>query len=429
MRSLKILLSACYCAPHKGSEPGIGWNTAVVLARHHRVWTVTDERHREAIEAELEKNPIPNLHVVYHSVPRWLPVGAGNLYHYMWQVTAALLFRRMQRAIQFDVTHHAALVRYWSPSLLGLLPVPFLWGPVGGGELIPSVLRKDLTWRHRLREHIKHWVLQAARFDPLVRLTARRSSFALANTPETAEKMRRLGCRTVAVLPESGIDQAAMTAPRAEPKAGEPVRFMSMTRLLYWKGVDIGLEAFARIENPAAEYWVVGEGAEEERLRRLSERLGIAEKVRFIGNPPRGEWLELLRQCDALVHPCLCNSGGMISLEAMAAGVPVICIDTGGIRQQVTSECGIRVPVDCREATVVNFSRAMASLAADPKRRHLMGQAARERAESLFSWDGRGPILDRFYTHILTALEKDPVDAADALDVLHTGPAGLLGKQ
>lgn len=53
---MRILLSAYSCEPHRGSEPGLGWNTTIELARNHEVWVITKERHRKAIEQELRTN-------------------------------------------------------------------------------------------------------------------------------------------------------------------------------------------------------------------------------------------------------------------------------------------------------------------------------------------------------------------------------------
>ena len=70
--SLKILLSAYACEPHKGSEAGVGWHWAVELSRlRHEVWVITRANNRTAIDAELAHNPHPNLHFIYYDLPDW----------------------------------------------------------------------------------------------------------------------------------------------------------------------------------------------------------------------------------------------------------------------------------------------------------------------------------------------------------------------
>lgn len=154
---MRILLSAYSCEPHRGSEPGLGWNTAVELARNHDVWVITKERHRKAIEQELTKRPLERVHFVYHDLPapiRWLSRDGflGQIHYYLWQYGVYPAARRLCREIRFDVAYHATFGRFWSPSLFALLPVPFVWGGVGGGEVVSRGMRSCLKWKDRLRE-------------------------------------------------------------------------------------------------------------------------------------------------------------------------------------------------------------------------------------------------------------------------------------
>jgi hypothetical protein len=69
----KILLSVFSCGPHRGSEPGIGWNWAVELATSgHEVWVLTWPECRRDIDVELEKQALPNLCFVHYPLSTWL---------------------------------------------------------------------------------------------------------------------------------------------------------------------------------------------------------------------------------------------------------------------------------------------------------------------------------------------------------------------
>ena len=69
----------------------------------------------------------------------------------------------------------------------------------------------------------------------------------------------------------------------------QPIRFISVGRLLHWKGVHLGLRAFAEASVEQSEYWIVGDGPERQRLEALATDLGIANKVLFWGALPRAE--------------------------------------------------------------------------------------------------------------------------------------------
>jgi hypothetical protein len=150
---LKVLLSAYACEPGKGSESGVGWNLARHLATRHEVWVLTRANNRAAIESELARNPLPSLHIVYHDLPPWTRFWKRGrrgvqVYYYLWQLTAIRLVRRLHREVGFDVVQHGTFVKCWAPSALAFLKeVPFVWGPVGGGESAPLALWPTLGLR------------------------------------------------------------------------------------------------------------------------------------------------------------------------------------------------------------------------------------------------------------------------------------------
>jgi glycosyltransferase involved in cell wall biosynthesis len=405
---MKVLVSAYACEPGKGSEPAVGWNLVAELAAEHEVWVLTRANNRPAIEAATGAGPKPNLHFVYYDLPRWgafwKPAPGGvQAYYYLWQVGAGRRARALHAAVGFDLVHHLTFGRYWTPSFLAQLPVPFVWGPVGGGETAPGPFVRELSARGRLYERLRLLARRAAEADPSLRVTARRSAVAIATTPETAARLAALGAERVRVLGHSAVAPAALAArDRPAPSSGA-IRFVSVGRLLHWKGVHLGLRAFAAAELPAAEYWVVGDGPERRRLEILAAHLGVAERVRFHGAVPQRRWFELLDQCHALVHPSLHDSSPFVCVEALASGLPVLCLDLGGPATQITDETGFRVPARTPTQAVRDLAGAMRSLAADGALYARMSAAARARAAAEFGWTRKGELLREVYREAVGA--------------------------
>src|ERR1700761_8512691 len=207
---MKVLLSAYHCLPGKGSEHAVGWSWALQLAKCHDVFVFTQTRFRGAIERSLSQSPNPRLTFVYFDLPSWAlfweKTRLGFESHqYLWQVLAYLKGRRMHKAVRFDIVHHVTLGRYWTPSLVSLLPVPFIWGPVGGGESTPASFWSSFSTRGKAFELFRDFARNLGKSAPLVRARARRSVIALAATEETANKLRKLGIRRVAVHPQFGM--------------------------------------------------------------------------------------------------------------------------------------------------------------------------------------------------------------------------------
>jgi glycosyltransferase involved in cell wall biosynthesis len=412
--ALKILISAYACEPGKGSEPGIGWNIACSAAKRHDVWVLTRESNRGAIEAALQKHPVSRLHPVYYDLPswtRWWKRGERGMqaYYYLWQLGAYGVMRRLHRAHGFDVTQHATFGRYWVPSLLPLLPTPFIWGPIGGGEDAPHFLWRDLSRRGRRFERTRQIARVLGEHDPLVRLAARRSVAALAVTEETAHRLTALGTRNTMIFSAMGLQQPDFEElTMLPPPPPAPIRFLTMGRAVHWKGVHLGLRAFAACGVSDAEYWIIGGGPALPELRRLAAELGVASRVVFHGMLPRREALEALAHCHVLVHPSLHDSGGWVCLEAMAAARPVVCLHLGGPAEMVSDETGIRINVRSALQVHAELTTALRNLAHSEPTRDAMGRAARTRVRQRYLWEAKGDWLNSLYTSAANPKRRYP---------------------
>lgn len=405
---MKVLLSAYSCEPGKGSERGVGWNVAREVARYHEVWVLTrPDESKEAIQAELERNPVPNLHFVYFTLPfwqdslRWGQSGAMQLHYYLWQIQAYFVARKLHQEIGFDIAHHVTFVRYSSPSFLALLPIPLIWGPVGGGESAPWQFWADFSLKNKLYETLRWAWRSFGELDPFTRMTARQSAIAYVTTEDTAKRVRKMGTPVVQIDSAIGMLQEEIERLNQCPlPVATQIRFIGIARLLHWKGFHLGLRAFAQTNLTEAEYWILGEGPELERLQSLAFDLGIAHQVKYFGHLSRDEVLLKLSECSALVHPSLHDSGGWVCLEAMAAARPVVCLNLGGPAQQVTTATGFKIPAENPEQAVSALAAAMVKLAEDAGLRVKLGQAGQQRVQEYYSWEAKGKRLAQVYEEV-----------------------------
>lgn len=413
MRRLKVLLSAYACEPHRGSEPAVGWHTAVAVAQHHDAWVVTREANRPEIEKELAVHPVPGLRFVYYDLPRWARFWKRGqrgvrAYYGLWQRGIAPVVRRLHAEVRFDVTHHVTFVKYWSPSPLASLPVPFIWGPVGGADSVPRPFWRALGLHggaYEATRSVGRWLMERT---PAVRSTARKSAIALATTAATVDRVRRLGAKDAHLCSQVGLpaEELASLGSLTEPPES-PLRFISLGNLLALKGYHIGLRAFAKASMPNAEYWLVGGGPERARLEALSSQLGIENRVRFWGTLPRSDALTKLGECHVLVHPSLHDSGGWVCLEAMAASRPVICLDLAGPALLVTPDCGIKVAAITPAQTEQDMAAAMRRMA-NPHVRTSFGSAGRDRATREFNWEHKVAEYCSYYEDAVERTQHAP---------------------
>jgi glycosyltransferase involved in cell wall biosynthesis len=182
-------------------------------------------------------------------------------------------------------------------------------------------------------------------------------------------------------IPDPGmIPEAARNSVRADLgiPSGVPL-VVTIALLRPGKGHDLLLEAARAV--PDARFVVAGDGPEEGRLRSLAERLGVADRVAFVGF--RDDVARLAGAADLVVHPSTADALPTAIIHALAVGAVIVASDVGGIPEIVAGEAGVLVPSGDPAA----LAEAIAVLLDDPGRREQIGAAARARFEEVF--DGR----------------------------------------
>lgn len=405
---LNVLISAYACRPHEGSEPGVGWNLVIELAKYHHIWVLTRGNNQSPIEAELSQHPVANLNFIYCEPSEFLAKLNQNLrivhlHYYLWQLKAYWVAKKLHDEINFDIIHHVTYVRYSTPSFLAFLPPPFIWGPVGGGETTPNHFWQSFSLRGKIYEILRDTARRLGEIDPFVHQTALRSSLARGTTQDTVNRLKALGASEVEVYSQLGLSTHEITSLNLKSNNQQrAMRFISIGRLLHWKGFHLGLQAFAQANLPEnAEYWIIGDGPERQHLQQLSEALDISHQTKFWHQLSREETLNKLGECLALIHPSLHESGGLVCLEAMAAGCPVICLNIGGPAIHVTEETGFKISVNTPQQVIDDLASAMIQIVKEPDLWQRYSQAGQERVQTDFSWESKGLAQAKLYQELL----------------------------
>jgi glycosyltransferase involved in cell wall biosynthesis len=385
----------------------VGWHLVRQMSRFEEVWVITRANNRGPIEQVVAREPLPNAHFVYFDLPPWMSFWKRGqfgvlLYYYLWQAGVYFIARKFHREVGFDLIHHVTFAKYWAPSFLVLLPVPLLWGPIGGGDAPPRAFWGAFSFRGMLYETMRTIARSIGQLDPFVRLTARRSALVLANTQGSRNKVLSLGAKNVHLFSHMGMEtgHGGLT-----PKSFALNRFRiaSLGRFLQLKGHDLGLRAFARLQRnfPESEYWLIGDGPERKRLEKLSVELGVRDRVKFCGSMPRVDALACLAECDVLLHPSLYDSAPSACLEAMAAQLPIVCLNLSGPALQVTERSGIRIPAETPEQVVRDLAVALGRLAGDAALLRSLAKGARAHVEANCDWNRKGEQLAVIYDNLI----------------------------
>lgn len=362
---MRILAFAYACEPEAGSEPGVGWLWARMLARSAETTIITRANNRLAIEEACSHIPERDrLRFVYLDLPDWIRrwkrgQRGVRLYYVLWQLAALRTARKLHEDRHFDVVWHITLANAWLGSVGGLVGPPFVYGPVGGGVRTPWRLLSELGWRGCMYEGAREVGRAIGRYvNPLARIAWRQASVVLAQNSETVRWLPRRYRSKARVLTNAVLDETYASPPNPTKQPKHVAVFAG--RLLPWKGVSLAIRAMSHLD-----LWtllVVGSGPDTLRLRRLAARLEVQDRVRFVGSLKRRQLCDLFRSsASVLLFPSLHDDAGLVVPEAMACGVPVVCVNRGGPPLLVGTQ-GTAVEPRGRSVTARDLATAVARL-------------------------------------------------------------------
>lgn len=272
----------------------------------------------------------------------------------------------------------------------------FSFGTLGSQDFAPGYLAA--AWHRADIIHVHHPHVLA---DVAVLLRARRTPLVVTQHADTGRVPHRLVSRItlkraraivvpsrshialcreleglegkVEVIP-FGIDESRWAGVPPEPTSG-PIRALFLGRLVRYKGVDVLLRALERV--PELRLDIVGAGPEGPRLRTLAQALAVTDRVRWYGEYPDEDIPRRMAEAHFLVLPSVTveEMFGLVAVEAMAAGRPVITTDLPTGVRDVNShgQTGLVVPLRDPDA----LARAMNTLAGDAALRARMGAEGR----------------------------------------------------
>ncbi|GAB1511593.1 glycosyltransferase [Actinophytocola sp. KF-1] len=222
------------------------------------------------------------------------------------------------------------------------------------------------------------------------RMIGRTAAGIIATCRDEVQELARMGVprNNVSIVP-CGVDCTQFTAEGPAEQKRLPFRVVSVGRLVPRKGFADLIAALPGV--PDTELVIVGgpvhdrlaDDPEVARLRALAEKVRVADRVRFAGQVPRDRMPVLLRSADVVACVPWYEPFGIVPLEAMACGVPVVASRVGGLMDTVVEHVtGELVPA--RKPAVL--ATTLRTVLADPVRRSFLGGAGRDRAESRYPW-------------------------------------------
>jgi exopolysaccharide biosynthesis WecB/TagA/CpsF family protein len=398
---MKVLIVGHACSPRQGSEPSGTWNWAWQLSRRHEVLVLAYPHDREGVEAYLSEHPNHNLSFFWVTLPGRRCYGRGDTglqspsLYLLWQALVYRKARELHKNVGFDLVHHVSYGSVSAPPLVRRLPVPVIWGPIGGGQRAPVEFGRYFGWAWS-REILRDVWIDFLRFAPSTRSAARASVVALATNHETAQLLRKLGAADVRLCLDSGIPSEVVSSSRSSGSRSEHLTLLWVGRMQPRKALPLALEALAQLPDVNVKLLVAGDGEMRGPWEDRARRLHVQNRAEFLGSVPWNELPSLYQRADAFLFTSLRDSFGMQILEAMAHGLPVLTLDHQGAGTFVPPQAGIKIPVTNPRETVMRLAEGIRWLARNPEARRKLGAAGRKYAETQ-TWERKAEWMSRLY--------------------------------
>lgn len=369
---MKILVCGYACDPFGGSEPGVGWTAVTRIARLHDVCVITDIHNKAGWKRGIAEGLVPgNIKVrflrdrsacsanrlVAH-LQSWLNYGSFNK-----QVLAAALEWHAEE--NFDLCHQVTIAGWRMPSPLWKLPIPFVWGPIGGAGYIPPKFRSMLSPASRAFERLRDLNSWMAARSKAFRDCIRQTGVVFAANGETEDFLKpyRKG-KPLVRLPIASISpEKAQKFSRPDASATEKgvLTLFAGGNIEGRKGVSLALKALAKVAQAGIDfrYTIAGGGPEIPSLKILADELKISSKVDFHEGFKGDDYIAALHRSDIYFLPSFRESTPVTLLEAYLAGCYPVVADTSAQGEIVRMAGGCAVPLSDLDGLVDGLAKAV----------------------------------------------------------------------
>ncbi len=404
----KLLIVAYSFHPSGTMEERNGWMRAVKAAQDHFVTVL----YRPIDSLRTLVSAIP------HSVPngqlQLTPIDLGGLPRALERMDATFYFgyrawhrrafevaKKLHAESPFDLAHMVSLCGYREPGFIWKLPIPHVWGPIGGAHNFPVQFSGLLDPWNALRESVRSVInYYQLRYCRRIRAAARASTVVVATRSSQHELRHVLGNKAEVDL-ETGIEQA-ISPPRSPRNPEAPLRILWAGRFREWKALPLLLYAIKELPSDIRiQLRIVGHGQSQQRWARLAQRYQMEHNIEWIARPRNyRDSLQHYDWADVFAFTSLRDTSGTGLLDSLAAGTPIIGVDHQGAADIMTDECAIRVPVTKKSPTIQEFARGLTALARDPELWLLLSHGATRRAAE-FTWEKRHQVMSNIYERLL----------------------------
>lgn len=401
----KVLIIAYACEPNKSSEPGVGWNFVKQISSFMDVTVLTRANNKNSIQSQKNMNVsflFFDLPIFFQKIKKKIPFGL-QLYYHIWQIFAYRKLKKIIKNEKFDVLHHLTFAVTKNIPPMKNFNIPFILGPMGGGDTIPYGFVKKMGVLAILNEliykflHFKSYYLSIKTYHARKKINAFifRTSSSMNNFPFVNKSKIHL-------ISESAFN-FDIEYNHSKESCENFLKIICVGRLIKSKGYEYALKGFHFfIKNGGiGSLTIIGEGEEKNALVKYTEENNLSSFINFKGFIPNNDVINELKNSHVLIHPSFREGGSWSIMESMFYGNPVICFDTSGPKDMVTSETGILVDLDNPKKSIIDIGNALMLLQNDKDLYYKKSISSSLRIKNEYNWSKRKIQIKKVYDLVL----------------------------
>ena len=321
---INVLVNAYAVNPYWGSEQGMGWNWVVNIARYCNVYVITEGEFRDNIEeAMMSLSQKDHLHFYYNPLPTKVRKMCWNQgdwrfywYYRNWQKQTLKIAKQIIKNNRIDILHQLNMIGFREPGYLWKIKeVPFVWGPIGGMELMPMEYLLGVPMKQRLFNYLKNIINQYQYlYSSRVHAAIQKADILI------------------------GIDSNS-TFRRKTSKSDEPFKIIWIGKFDFRKQLPIAIKSITAMNQRNVELHICGTGNDDavNEMKRMAEICGIASKCHWHGNVSHDKILKMMASSDLMFFTSIMEATSTVVLEAITVGFGPIVKDFAGITVELSN--------------------------------------------------------------------------------------------
>ena len=284
--------------------------------------------------------------------------------------------------------------------------IPFVWGPIGGMELMPTAYLEGTPLKVRLKVILKNIINDYQRkHQPRVVAAIKRADALIAATKGAYDLIHDYHHKDVVLINETGC----YYNPEIEDTNHSDFNILWVGKFDFRKQLGLALKIISQLpDDVKVKLHIAGTGNEKvmAQYKKLSTELNIADNVIWHGQVSHEEVQELMKQSQVFLFTSIMEETPHVVLEALQNNLPVICFNTCGQEGVVNKSIGVKIPLSNPEQSVKDFCDSITHLFRHPEKLADMKKNCQKRQLQL-TWDGKIRQIEEIYAKSTTPQLKN----------------------